>query len=307
MKIAITGGSGFIGKNLIAQLAKVVGNEIIVFDRHFDAVLSTYDNVEQRLMDFDISYGFDFHLQQVDVLYHLVTTSTPATARSLVTEITNNVLPSTLMFEAAVRQGVKKIIFLSSGGAVYGGDTAEHHSETDILLPLSTYGEQKLMIERSLAFTTQNTDTDYAIIRLSNPYGPGQNPKGALGLVTKLVYQALTHAPITIYGDGENIRDFIYIDDAIQGILDIVANGADNQIYNLGTGQGASVNEILERVTSEVGVTAVNYVSARQTDVRVSVLDISKFKQITSLTGFVSLSDGIQKTKDFFQESGEIS
>lgn len=302
MRVLILGGSGFIGGNLIPGLLRDSDVEIVVFDIK-EPDITRYGS---RVSFIQGTLSMDCDMQSLvtgmDVIIHLVSSSIPGTEKSASRELADNVAPSMRLFEAAAQAGVKHMLFMSSGGTVYGIGTGEPNHETDPARPIGTYGLQKLMIEDSLRFIGRTTPMTYQIIRLSNPYGPGQNPHGPLGLVTKLVYQAIHHEQIHIYGDGSVTRDYIYIDDAVQGILDILHRGAKNETYNLGTGIGASVGGVLssiERVIPEP--VDVLYEAGRKVDVPVSVLDIARFRQISTIKSFVTLEDGIRRTAEFFR------
>ncbi|HEY0221709.1 MAG TPA: NAD-dependent epimerase/dehydratase family protein [Lactovum miscens] len=303
MNILVTGGSGFIGKNLIKSLAQNKSNRILNFDKFSSPEIEDLSNVTFLKGDFNIDYNIDKVVTNIDVLYHLISTSVPSTAGSLQHEIIQNLLPSINLFQSAVNAKVKKIVFLSSGGTVYGDDSQGNpHHEDDKNLPINTYGLQKLYIEQSLEYITRNTETKYSIIRLSNPYGPGQNPNAPIGLVTKLVYQSINDLPIHVFGDGGNVRDYIFIDDAIKGIEKIVSSGEENTIYNLGNGQGFSINDVISEI-QKVTDKKLNIVMEpdRGIDVRVSILDIEKYRQIKEVES-TSLFEGIKKTKEHLME-----
>lgn len=307
VKILVLGGSGFIGQALIKRLCTDGNMEITVYDRR--PVSNRDEKVRYRFIqgDFDERCDFDELTKGFDLIFHLISTSVPGTEQTAAQEISRNVVPSIRLFEAAASNGVKHIVFMSSGGTVYGKGNAggAPNGEGDVPRPINTYGLQKVCIEEALRFVGRTSATTYQIIRLSNPYGPGQNPHGPLGLITKLVYQTLYGEPIVVYGDGSVVRDFIYIDDAVQGILDIVRNGHRNDTYNLGTGRGTSVKEVVETIDSVLSEQMhVEYVSGRTVDVPVSVLDIAKFRtECASFNEYVSLPEGIRKTADYFKEN----
>lgn len=306
MRVLILGGSGFIGRNLIKRLISIPQIELTVFDRvpfpEYDGGTSV--NFVQSVFDEDCD--FSNLTKNVDLIFHLISTSVPGTEQNATQELIRNVIPSIRLFEAAATNNVKHMVFLSSGGTVYGiGDSnGTPNCETDMPQPINTYGLQKLEIEEALRFVSRTSAMTHQVIRLSNPYGPGQNPHGPLGLVTKLVYQTLHHKQITIFGDGSVVRDFIYIDDAIQGILDIVRDGNRNDTYNLGTGVGISVQQVVDAIGKVLPEPLiVEHVPGRSVDVPVSVLDVRKFRtSCASFTHFVSLEEGIAKTAGYFRE-----
>lgn len=302
MRVIILGGAGFLGKALSNQLAADRSYDVTVFDRAIPPENAQVPGVTYVEGSFQKDYDFASLIHGADLVIHLVSTSVPGNERSALDEIYGNVIPSVELFEACVKEEVGRVVFMSSGGTVYGASSREN-SEDNLPAPINTYGLQKVMIEQALRLTTRGTKTEYQVIRLSNPYGPGQNPHGTLGLITKLVYQALNHKTIHIYGDGSVVRDFIYIDDAIQGIMDVIERGEADSTYNIGRGVGASVADVVDTIARTLPERLdVVHVPGRNVDVPYSVLDITKYKGIASIHDFVSLDEGIIRTYQYFKE-----
>lgn len=304
MNIVIIGAAGFIGTNLAIQLKKDKCNHITLVDcklEYFDEAVKG-DNIELRMSEFNENDDFSY-LQNQDVLYHLVSTTAPTTSNQhIAQEMKDNVVFTANLLEACVKQGVKKIIFLSSGGTVYGKETNCPLSEETPLKPISSYGVQKVAIENLLYLYRYMYGLDYRIIRLSNPYGPYQRPDGVLGAVTTFVYKALKKEPIEIYGDGSIIRDFIYIDDAVRGIIKIAEGDGSKRTYNLGSGKGISIKEMVEKVVKIVGTTEICYEEGRPMDVPANYLDISRYENDFGRLELVDLDEGIRKTADFLKK-----
>lgn len=303
MRILVLGGMGFLGKGLVRRLAESGKHEITVFDR----VVPQMDDdrlskVEYVQGSFESGYDFGTLVDGIDLAIHLVSTSVPGNEKDTLDEIYGNVIPSVELFNACVTKKVGRVVFMSSGGTVYGASSRPNR-ETDLPDPINTYGLQKVMIEQALRYASRSSDLQYQVIRLSNPYGPGQNPRGTLGLITKLVYQALNHETISIFGDGSVVRDFIFIEDAIQAILDVIDNGESNTTYNVGRGIGTSVADVVSTISSTLPEEIrLEHKPGRKVDVPYSVLNIEKYKGIASIDDFVSLNEGIMKTYEFFKE-----
>lgn len=232
MKILLLGAAGFIGTNLTIELAKKTEDEITLVDRSkafFKPIVSMdLKNVHILEADLTVDMDFDSILKDQEVVYHLVSTTVPTTSNQHISqELVSNVIFSANLFEACIRCGVKKVVFVSSGGTVYGKEVDCPLKEKTATNPISSYGVQKITIEKLLYLYRYMYGLDYRIIRLANPYGPYQRPNGVLGAVTTFTYKALKGDEITVYGDGSVVRDFIYIDDAIRAIMKIV-NG-ENQ------------------------------------------------------------------------------
>lgn len=144
---------------------------------------------------------------------------------------------------------------------------------------------------------------DYRIIRLSNPYGPYQRPNGVLGAVTTFTYKALKGEEVTVYGDGSVVRDFIYIDDAIRGILNIVNGESKHHTFNLGLGYGTSIKDVLRKIENSLGLKMnIVYKEGRAVDVPVNYLDISRYEKYYGELNPIPLSEGIKRTAEFMKK-----
>ena len=306
MNILILGAAGFIGTNLTIKLAENPENKITIVDKskaYFSAIdklsLSNVVNVEASL-----DMGMDFSiLNNQDVVYHLVSTNVPATSNQHIShDIEANILFSSNLFDACVKSSVKKVVFISSGGTVYGKEAKCPLTENAPTNPISSYGLQKITIEKLLYLYNYMYGLDYRIIRLANPYGPYQRPNGILGAVTTFVYKALKEEEITVYGDGSVIRDFIFIDDAIRAILNIVYGENKHHTFNLGCGYGTSIKELIDTIHKALGCELkVVYKDGRTVDVPVNYLDIGRYEKYYGTLNPVCLEDDIKKTADFIK------
>lgn len=304
MNVIVLGAAGFIGTNLALRLAKEKDNNITLVDskkEYFNSVLHDMNIVES---DFALHTDFDALLSGQDVVYHLISTITPATSNlSISRDFMDNIVITSKMLEACVRQKVKKMIFISSGGAVYGKNVTSPIKEDDEQYPITSYGIQKLTIEKTLHMLYEQYGLDYRIVRLANPYGPYQRPNGKLGVVTTFVYKCLNNEPITLYGDGSVIRDFIYIDDAVELILKISQYDGKEKLFNLGSGKGTSIKEVIRNIEEVLGHSMdVQHEAARNVDVPISYLNINRLKKAVGDYSFLPLKDGIQKTADFLMK-----
>ena len=305
MKILLLGAAGFIGTNLTIELAKKTEDEITLVDRSkafFKPIVSMdLKNVHILEADLTVDMDFDSILKDQEVVYHLVSTTVPTTSNQHISqELVSNVIFSANLFEACIRCGVKKVVFVSSGGTVYGKEVDCPLKEKTATNPISSYGVQKITIEKLLYLYRYMYGLDYRIIRLANPYGPYQRPNGVLGAVTTFTYKALKGDEITVYGDGSVVRDFIYIDDAIRAIMKIVNGENKHRTFNLGCGYGTSIKQVLETIEKALGIKLnVSYLEGRKVDVPVNYLDISRYEKYYGALNPISLEDGIRKTADF--------
>ena len=308
MKILLLGAAGFIGTNLTIELAKKTEDEITLVDRSkafFKPIVSMdLKNVHILEADLTVDMDFDSILKDQEVVYHLVSTTVPTTSNQHISqELVSNVIFSANLFEACIRCGVKKVVFVSSGGTVYGKEVDCPLKEKTATNPISSYGVQKITIEKLLYLYRYMYGLDYRIIRLANPYGPYQRPNVVLGAVTTFTYKALKGDEITVYGDGSVVRDFIYIDDAIRAIMKIVNGENKHRTFNLGCGYGTSIKQVLETIEKALGIKLnVSYLEGRKVDVPVNYLDISRYEKYYGALNPISLEDGIRKTADFMKK-----
>ena len=312
MRIIILGAAGFIGTNLVIELAKNKDNEITVVDRD-RLYFKTIENLNipnLTMVESDLSMDTDYEslIDGQELVYHLVSTTVPTTSNQHISEeLKANVVLSANLLEACVKKKVSKVVFISSGGTVYGKESKCPLNEKTPTNPITSYGIQKISIEKLLYLYNYMYGLDYRIIRLANPYGPYQRPNGVLGAVTTFTYKALKGEEIQVYGDGSVVRDFIYIDDAIRGIQKIV-NGSDrHHTFNLGCGYGTSIKHVLGTIEKALGINLnIKYTEARKVDVPVNYLDIKRFETAYGSLNPISLEDGIKKTAEFMRKQYDL-
>lgn len=308
MNIILFGAAGFIGKNLTLELAKDLENTLILVDKkkEFFSDIETFrfQNISIREDNFDENSDFDELLKGQDIAYHLVSTTVPTTSNQCISqELMANVIVTVHLLEACVRSNIKRIIFFSSGGTVYGKDICCPIKEETPSYPINSYGLQKISIEKLLYLYHYIYGLDYQIIRLSNPYGPYQRPNGILGAVTTFTYKALRQEEIIVYGDGTIIRDFIYIDDAVKAVKKIVEGEEKYHIFNLGCGYGTSIRDVLETISCTLKIDLkITFKQGRKTDVPENYLDISRYEQCYGKLNPIPLKQGISKTAAFMKE-----
>lgn len=312
MNILLFGAAGFIGTNLTLKLAENKHDNITVVDEKKEyfsnSVIKQYQNVKIKEAVFDLETNFEEIIKEQDIIYHLVSSTVPTTSNQhIVKELSANVVTTAKMLDACVKCNVKKVVFISSGGTVYGKESACPLKETVITNPISSYGVQKITIEKLLYLYHYMYDLDYRVIRLANPYGPYQRPNGILGAVTTFTYKALKQEPIIVYGDGSVIRDFIYIDDAIRGIVNIANGKNPHKTFNLGCGYGTSIKELLQIIQQALKIEIeIIYKPGRKVDVPVNYLDISRYEEAYGKLNPISLYDGVKKSADFMRKKYHI-
>jgi UDP-glucose 4-epimerase len=307
MNILLLGAAGFIGTNLTIELTKNKNNRITLVDKSKDYFANiqkfNFENVQIKESSLDENANFDDVLEEQDVVYHLVSSNVPTTSNQHITQdIQADVIFSSNLFDGCVKNGVKKVVFISSGGTVYGKEVYCPLPENTPTNPITSYGVQKVTIEKLLYLYDYMYGLDYRIIRLANPYGPYQRPNGVLGAVTTFTYKALKRDEITVYGDGSVVRDFIYIDDAVSAIQKIVNGENKHHTFNLGCGYGTSIKEVLETIEQALGCEMnIIYKEGRAVDVPVNFLDISRYEKYYGKLNPISLHDGILKIAEFMK------
>lgn len=311
MKVAILGAAGFIGTNLIMSLMRDTANDILAIDEeksYFGRSVRA-QNVRLCACSFRVETDFKELLAGREVVYHLVSTNNPTCSNhNIGRDIADNILISINILEACVASHVRKVIFISSGGTVYGDKVVCPIKESAVTNPINTYGIQKLTIEKLFYLYHHMYELNYSIVRLANPYGPYQRPNGRLGVVTTFAYKALRNEVLTVYGDGNVVRDYIYIDDAVDGIIRIASSENDEKVFNLGSGVGTKVNQVINIIRRILGRNVmVKYIAARSVDVPVNVLDVSKYKTVFGVDDLVPLEKGIRLTLDYLKENGIYS
>ncbi len=309
-KIVVFGADGFIGRHLVNRLSEVTDNTIIVFDKFSNYQIGS-DHPFEKLSNVTIAPGDFFNrddlvnvLSGVDYVFHLISSTNPATANNdPFIDIDTNIRGSVELFEVCVEQKVKKVIFLSSGGTVYGDVDSDLIDESSTPAPRSPYGIGKLTIEHYLRYFKHRSGLDYIVYRAANPYGPGQNIHGKQGVIPVFLYHYLTKEPITIYGDGSMVRDYLFIDDLITMVVNSYQQANKFPEYNIGSGSGKSVNELIKHIESCTGYSVdKKHTPTPKTFVDKIVLDISRFNDEFGIIPRVNLEDGIKRTWDYVQE-----
>jgi len=272
-RVLLVGGSGFIGRNLVEALSQR-GHRALVADPRLAEPLRP-DEFRLALAD---RAAFEQLLgrHEVDTVIHLASVMLPSSpAGQFEREMAEVLSPSFALMDACARASVQLVLF-SSGGTVYGDPGAGRASERQPLAPKSRYGLAKLMLEEYARFCQRAAGLRCLVLRPSNPYGRHQRLDGAQGLVAVALGRALSGAALEIWGDGEGVRDYLDVQDLCRAVVDLLERGVADGTFNVGSGVGHSVNEVIELVQQVSGRRLhVVHHPARATDVRRIVLDTS--------------------------------
>ena len=291
MKTLILGGAGFIGRHLVNRLTE---------DKHDVSVLDLSPNPLSSVNSFvghhDDRQLLNDALSDCDIVYHLVSTTVPATANQDVEfDIASNLISTVRLLDAMRLHNVNRIVFLSSGGAVYGNPRCYPVPEDHPLDPISSYGIVKVAIEKYLFMYQELYGLQPLIIRPSNAYGPGQNLAKPQGVIGHFLATALKGEPVSIWGDGSVRRDFIYVDDLVELIA--TAGGSEvSGVFNAGAGTDASVLEIVSILENLLGKEMPKkHLAARPYDVSKVRLDISLAAEAFGWVPRVGLTEGVRR------------
>lgn len=307
--ILVLGANGFIGSHLVDELVRQ-GHKVRAFDRFASTTKHQFyqnENIEIFSGDFLNRADIRAALDGVDVVYHLVSTTTPVTAENdPLVDIDTNLHGSVELFQQCVDAKVKHIFYTSSGGTVYGErQNTLPIKETEATLPVSPYGIVKLATENYLRYFKAKYNVDYTIFRLANPYGPRQPFWRRQGAVSIFLDKVINDEALTIFGDGSMIRDYIYIGDAVEMMV-AALSGTEQDVYNIGSGKGVSVNEMLKSVEKAVGKKSKKeLVPAPSSFVHTSVLDISRYSEEFQFVPRVSIDEGIHRAYQYYLDHPE--
>ncbi|RZL61335.1 MAG: NAD-dependent epimerase/dehydratase family protein [Pedobacter sp.] len=231
--------------------------------------------------DFNNPVDVEVALSDADYVYHLISTTIPSNSVLNPTyDIETNIIPTINLLQYSINSSIKKIVYISSGGTVYGIPEKLPIAETHSSNPISSYGIVKRTIESYFNLYNKIWGVDSCIFRLSNPYGEKQNPRNVQGAMAVFSYKSLHNEEIEIWGDGEIVRDYIYIGDVVDALLLAIKIDTPELIYNLGSGEGRSLNEILANIKEKFNHSLkVKYLESRNFDVPANILDIGLLKR----------------------------
>jgi len=296
----ILGGNGFLGSHLAEGLVKK-GYGVRVFDS-FQTGMTNLETIKGKIeiINGDFLNHADMlrALKGMDYVFHYISTTVPSTAiKDPIYDVQTNVIGTVRLLQLAIASKVKRVIFPSSGGTVYGEPTNVPVHETHALNPMDPYGISKLAIEKYLDYFNRAYGLDYLILRYSNPYGERQNPHGQQGVIPVFLNRIKMGERPVVYGDGSTERDYIYVDDAVEATIAALERKTAHKIFNVGSGAGTSINQLVEIISGVVG-RKIEPVHSEDTAVRVQkiILDVSRIRDETGWKPSTSLQEGIERT-----------
>lgn len=293
MKVLVLGGNGFLGSHIVDELL-LHNHEVSIFDRSVNKKQQTVPHVHYHWGDFSDCVSMAEVLESVDLVIHCISTTIPSTSNSNPTlDIQQNLITTVNLLESMTRAGVKRLIYLSSGGTVYGSPKYLPVNEEHALNPICSYGVVKVAIENYIGMFQTLYGLKPIILRPSNPYGARQGHAGVQGALSTFLVNTISNKPITIWGDGEIRRGYIYVKDMARLCRLAVESSAEGT-YNVCSGKSHSLNELLALTQTITGIKPnVTYQPARAFDVKNIVLDIAKAKQVFDWSPAFTIEEGI--------------
>ena len=306
-RVLVTAGTGFIGSHLVRGLMQSGENDVVVLStwkpterqlscgaKYVRGGLGNSALIEQTLKDHDI-----------EVVYHLAWNSIHETSlKNTAADLETNLLGTVNLLEACRRNGVRRVVFMSSGGTVYGLPETLPISESQSTHPICAYGVTKLAAEKYLGLFQHLYGLEAVIIRPSVPYGPGQDPARRQGAIAVFIDRALRSEPVTIWGDGSSLRDYFFVEDMIDPLIRTMSIPADrNNIFNLGGHKAYTLRDLISNIELTLNLKLnVTYEPARNFDVPNLKLNCSKARSEIGWKPDTSLENGILMTEQWLRD-----
>ena len=304
MKVLVTGGAGFIGSHLVDRLV-LEGHEAVVVD---NLATGKRRNINRaaRFYKMDIQ-GWRlervFRNERPNVVMHLAAQmDVRKSVEDPMFDAQVNVLGTLNVLQQAVKNGVRKVIFSSSGGAIYGEQETYPAPETHVTKPLSPYGLSKLCGEQYLSYFQRVSGLQAVSLRYANVYGPRQDPEGEAGVVAIFIQKMLNNEQAVINGNGRQTRDFVFVEDVVEANLAMM--GQETQgTYNVGTGVETSINDLYRILVQHTGSNSKEvHGPAKKGEQARSVIDSTKLRHEVSWETKADLSEGLKKTVEYFRD-----
>lgn len=296
-KVLIIGGNGFIGSNLSRHLADR-GWKVTSFDIVMPQV--TDPRVEYIMGDFFDDNVLADAIKGKEIIYHALSTVNPGNSNEKYMMGYGRDFIQTIKLFDMLKEQDAKLIFLSSGGTVYGVQEEQPIKESASARPINHYGNVKLCIENTLRVFDIQAKSKMMIARISNPYGPGQDHSKGVGFIDAVIRKTLAGEPVEVWGDGEIIRDYIYIADVCKMLGNLAEYEGEETVFNVSSATGTSQNEILNIVKKIDDSVSCVYKPGRSVDVRKIILDNSKIMSVSPVE-LMGIEDGIRSVYNYLK------
>jgi UDP-glucose 4-epimerase len=292
----VLGGGGFVGTNLCRRLV-ATGARVRAFG-HRPVVVDGLAGVDWHDGEFEDVAALTAAIGSCDVVFHLIHPNTPYSANlDMVGDIRRSVIPTLALLDICRKINVGRVVFISSGGTLYGAAKQLPTAETAPTDPITAYGITKLAIEKYLGLYERLYGLSFRVLRVANPFGPFQLPGKGQGLVAMLLSRAMQREPVEIWGDGSVVRDYVFIDDVVDALQAAAFDRSDQRIFNIGSGRGRSIRDIIAAIEAHLGEQlAIDWKPGRAIDVPVSILSIERARDVLGWTPRTSFEDGLGRT-----------
>lgn len=300
----VLGGGGFIGSALRRRLA-LDGVPVTVLSRS-PAKVPASPNERWIIANLADTAALEQALEPDVDIYHLISDSIPAKGNwDIEQDILRSVLPTLALLKAAVQNNARRLIFVSSGGTVYGTPSALPIREDAPTNPISAYGVAKLTLEKYLLLFNRHHGLDCRILRVANPYGPGQVANRQQGVVANLLHQALTGTPFQIWGDGSVARDFVHVDDVAESLQLVADYIGEERIFNVGSGKAITIAQIADDIAATLKIPDHPRIhhQTRSFDVPINYLDISLIQGAIGWSPRIEWHEGLRQTAGWMRSS----
>lgn len=299
--VLVIGGNGFIGKNLCAYLNKI-GKRVTSFDltlpKHRE------ENIQYVSGDFFHIDTLKKLIKNQDIIFHCISTINPTNSVTDYMRGYEKDFIQTIRLFDLIKETSAKVIFLSSGGTVYGDVMEMPISENTVCNPKNHYGNLKLCIENFIRTYNKVNHQKHLIARISNPYGPGQDSNKGVGFIDAVIRKAICKETIEVWGDGEIVRDYIYIDDVCKMLYALAEHDGEEEVFNLSSNQGVTQNKVIAIVREHIQDLKVEYRSFRAIDAKKIVLCNQRIRKIMP-DELTNIEEGIHRYLSYLMKENQ--
>jgi UDP-glucose 4-epimerase len=308
--VAVLGGGGFLGSAIVDRLL-AEGHAVRVLERPRIEPYRTFaagEHVEWIEGDFGYLPDLQFAIKDVSAVVHLVCTTRPKSSNvEPIFDVQTNLVTTLQLLEEMRGQGIRRLIFASSGGTVYGQPLHTPIDEDHPTNPTTSYGITKLAIEKYLLLEKLLYGLQPVILRVANPYGERQRVEYAQGVVAAFLRSALTHQPIEIWGDGSVIRDYLHSADVARAFAAALSYQGEDCVFNIGSGLGVSLNQLLQILSEQLDQDLeVIYKPARDFDVKSNILCCRRARQELHWQPEISMAHGLRRTLAWLRQAPPV-
>ena len=297
----VLGGGGFVGTNLCRRLV-ASGARGRAFG-HSRAFADELAGVEWHQGEFEDAAALTSAIASCDVVFHLVQATTPHSANfDMVGDLRHSVIPTLALLDICREADVKRVVFISSGGTVYGAAKEIPTPETAATDPITAYAIGKLTIEKFLGLYEHLHGLSFRVLRVANPFGPFQLPAKNQGLIAMLLSRAINGQSTQIWGDGSVVRDYVFVDDVADALQAAAVDTSAERIFNIGSGQGRSVRDVIAAVEAELGAPVpIEWRPGRPIDVPVSILSNERARDVLGWAPKTTFAEGLRQTVEWWR------